>query len=36
LSSSRVDHFTKLDGSEAQVFDTVVSFINMVMPEDER
>jgi hypothetical protein len=33
LSSSRVDHFTKLDKSAAQAFDTVVSFINMVMLE---
>lgn len=33
LSSSRVDHFTKADGSAAQAFDTVVSFINMVMLE---
>jgi hypothetical protein len=34
LSSSRVDHFMKPDGSEAQAFDTVVSFINMIMLED--
>jgi hypothetical protein len=36
LSSSRVDHFTKPDSSAAQAFDTVVSFINMVMLEDEK
>jgi hypothetical protein len=36
LSSSRVDHFTKLDDSAAQAFDTVVSFINMVMLEERK
>jgi hypothetical protein len=36
LSSSRVDHFTKPDDSAAQAFDTVVSFINMVMLEVQK
>jgi hypothetical protein len=33
LSSSRIDHFTKVNKSAAQAFDTAVSFINMVMLE---
>jgi hypothetical protein len=36
LTSSRVDHFTKSDSPAAQAFDTVVSFINMVMLEVEK
>ena len=36
LSSSRVDHFTKPDDSAAKAFDTVVSFINMVMLEVQK
>lgn len=33
LSSSRVDHFTTLDGFTARAFDMVVSLVNMVMLE---
>jgi hypothetical protein len=36
LSSSRVDHFMQPDGAAAQAFDTVVSFINMIMLEDKK
>jgi len=33
LTSSRVDHFTRSDEPAVRTFDTVVSFINMIMLE---
>jgi len=34
LTSGRVDHFTKLNASATLAFDTVVSFVNMVLLEE--
>lgn len=34
LTSGRVDHFTKLDASATLAFDTVVSFVNMVLLQE--
>ena len=35
LTSSRVDHFTKLDAPATLAFDTVVSFVNIVLLEGQ-